>query len=576
MIPKLFASTATTWTSEGLGRISETIKCQIYQKLNGEYTGTISYPYGEDVGSQIETGSIIVATPEYGKPAEPFLVKDIIKTIDGTATAKLQHNSYRLSHIPVMPFTASTAASALAGLVSQSAETNPFSVNTDKSVSADFSLTVPTSFRGCLGGSSGSILDVYGGEFEFNGWTVNLWTRRGTDRGVEVRYGKNLIDLKQEQSIANTITGICPYWSKEVDGATTTVTLTEKVIESAYASNYAYPRTVVKDFSEAFEDQPTEDQLRTYATTYVTNNVTGVPSVNWTVKLVELRGTTQYANVAQLERVNLGDTVRVVFSDLGVDGTARVIATKWNPIDEQYDEITLGNVKASLADKILALKEDTENQIAKATSSLQDAINYATQAITGQKGGYIVFKMNDDNKPEEMYIMDTDDVNTATNVWRYNAAGWGASTSGINGPFTVAATLDGGIVADYITTGTMSADRIVNNGRTLTAIIEIVDDTESRVEDAEGTLATQAKWFTFGSSGFSISEENSTLSTLFTNSDIEFLDNGVVVAYINGQKYYIRTGEIIDKLIFRNGAGGSDSVYMQMNENGDFVMKDGD
>lgn len=573
MIPKLFSSQATSWTSEGLGRISESIKAQVYQKLNGEYTATLTYPYGEGVGTQIEVGSVIVMPPEYGKDPEPFIVKDLTKNMNGTATVKLQHWSYLLSLIPVMPFTATTCLQALQGLVNNSAETNNFIVETDKSVSATYRQTVPASFRSRLGGVAGSILDVYGGEYEFTGWKVKLHTRRGTDRGVEVRYGKNLIDLKQEQSIANTITGIVPYWSKEVDGNTVTVTLPERVISSEYASRYAHPRTVVKDFTDDFEDAPTEDQLRSRAESFVAANVTGVPSVNWTVKLIELRGTTQYANVAQLERVNLGDTLAVFFPELGVTGSARVIAVKWNPLDEQYDEVTLGDVKSSLADKILEIKADTSTQISRVTSSMSDAINNATAAITGQRGGNIVYHMNEEGKPSEMYIMDTDDVNTAVNVWRYNAAGWGASSNGINGPYTLAATLDGGIVADYITSGTMSTDRIVNNGRNLTAIIEIVDDSASRLDGAEDALDTIQKWFTFSSQGFNISEAGSTLSTLFTNSDIQFLDDGVIVAYINSQKFYIRQGEIIDKLLFRHGENGQIAVSASVNANGHFIIK---
>lgn len=575
MIPKLFSSQATSWTSEGLGRISETIKAQVYQKLNGEYTATLNYPYGEGVGTQIEAGSVVVMPPEYGKDPEPFIVKDITKNMNGTASLKLQHWSYLLSLIPVMPFSASTCLQALQGLVDFSAEPHSFTVETDKSVTANYTQTVPASFRSRLGGVAGSILDVYGGEYEFTGWEVKLHTRRGTDRGVEVRYGKNLIDLKQEQSIANTITGIVPYWSKEVDGNVVTVTLPERVIDSEYASRYAHPRTVVKDFTDQFEDQPTEDQLRSVAQSYVAQNVTGVPAVNWTIKLIELRGTDMYADVAQLERVNLGDTLHVFFPDLGVEGSARVVATKWNPIDEQYDEVTLGDVRASLADKIIEMKADTASQIRQATSGISDAIASATSAITGQRGGHIVFKLNDEGHPEEMYIMDTDDVNTAVNVWRYNAAGWGASQNGINGPYTVAGTWDG-LTADYITTGTMSTDRIVNNGRSLTTIIEIVDSNANRLDGAEENLGTMQKWFTFSSNGFQISETGSALSTLFTNSDIQFLDSGVVVAYINGQKFYIRQGEIIDKLIFRHGEDGTTTAYWTMNSNGHIVLKKGE
>lgn len=115
----------------------------------------------------------------------------------------------------------------------------------------------------------------------------------------------------------------------------------------------------------------------------------------------------------------------------------------------------------------------------------QKAVNNATKLITGQKGGYVVLHLDASTKqPYEILIMDTDDIDTATKVWRWNAAGWGYSENGYNGPYNLAATMDGAIIADFIKAGTMEADRI--KGGTLTlgglmngnGVLEVKDDSE--------------------------------------------------------------------------------------------------
>lgn len=495
MIPRLFPASATSWDTEGTGRLTGALRCSVKEKLNGEYTLNMEYAVDGDLRTSIVAGSQIVAVPSYGRDPEPFDVKSIgVVASSGKVTVKAQHMSYRLNKYTVMPFNAASASLALSGLISNAAQTCPFTTYTDKSTAASYKQIVPASIRSRLGGVSGSILDVYGGEYEFTKFRVNLWNRRGSDRGVEIRYGKNLIDANQEKSIANTITGICPYWSKEVEGEIQTVTLTEKVLLASTAGNYPYPLTKSVDLTNEFEDKPTEAQLRTRAQRYLADNVTGIPDVNIKVSFETLYDTEEYASIASLERVELGDTVHVYFEDLGINATARVIETDWDVLRERYNSVTLGTAKSTITDKIVStsqwlseLSNQVQTDLAGQYSELQAAINTATAAITGQLGGHLRFGLGADGKPNEMYIMDTDDVGTASKVWRYNLSGWGVSTTGINGHYTMAATLESGFIADFITAGTINAN--------LVHIINlIVDHLQSYSSNNEVMLDSQSSY----------------------------------------------------------------------------------
>ncbi|MGX7745909.1 hypothetical protein, partial [Rhodopseudomonas parapalustris] len=148
----------------------------------------------------------------------------------------------------------------------------------------------------------------------------------------------------------------------------------------------------------------------------------------------------------------------------GLDLKARVIKTTkvYNAAKQewQYKEIELGQFKPNMLSQDKADKQAIKNSIDTQKSDLMKAIDNATNLITGNKGGYVVFRNNADGKPYEILIMDTPDIGTAQKVWRWNQSGLGYSSTGINGPYGLAMTIDGAIVADYITTGILNGNLI--------------------------------------------------------------------------------------------------------------------
>lgn len=455
MIPILYEGTETNFTSNGLGRLADAITCKVVEERNATYELTMTYPVSGIHYDDLQENRIILAQPFDGGTTQPFQIYKITKPLNGIVTVNAEHISYRLNSIVVMPFEASTAIAALAGIEAYSSTTNPFNFTTDKDVTANFSNSVPTAARALLNGQSGSVLDVYGkGDYEFNRFDVNLWVNRGADNGVTIRYGKNLTDLKSIVDMTNVYTGICPYWS---DGENTVVTLPEKVVLSDYTDQFPYKIIKSVDFSGDFEEQPTEAELRAKAESYVENNEGWNVKNNITVSFVALWNTEEYKDIAPLERVKMCDTVHIQYSKLGVDISTKVIKTDYDVLQERYNSITLGETTYTLNSYF-------EDEIGKSeeeqTSHMQKAIARATKLIQGGLGGHVVFNTNSDGEPQEILIMDTDDIDTAVNVIRMNLNGIGFSTSGYNGPFETAWTIDGHFVADYIDTGTLNADLI--------------------------------------------------------------------------------------------------------------------
>lgn len=461
----LYEAGETNFTSNGLGRLSDATECTVTEERNGSYELNMKYPLEGIHFEDLELSRLIYAKPADGKDPQPFRIYYISKPMGGICEIKAEHISYQLSHIPVEPFEASTVSAALLGFTQHAAETCPFTFWTDKSTTATFKVTIPSSIRSLLGGTQGSILDAYGGEYEFDGYTVKLHNARGQNKGVSLRYGKNITDISQEENIQNTYTGVMPFWKGTVNDVETTIMLTEKVLHSSRAANFPYQRTIPLDLSSEFQEAPTEAQLRARAQAYMIANDIGIPSVSIKVSFLALWQTEEYKDIANLERVNLCDTVNVYFPKLDITATSKVVKTEYDVLNERYNSIELGDARSTLASSI---KQDIASETVTATANLprksemQQAINKATQLITGGLGGHVVFTLNADGEPQEILIMDTDDVQTAVNVIRMNQNGIGFSTSGYNGPFNTAWTINGAFNADFITTGSLMASLITS------------------------------------------------------------------------------------------------------------------
>lgn len=488
MKPILYESTEKQFNHNGIGTLADAISCTVIEERNGSYELEMEYPLGGINYDEIRNNRIILAMPSDGQKAQPFRIFKITRPIGGVVKIYAVHLSYDLSGIPVAPFTANDCSSALNGLKSNSMIANPFEVWTDISGSGKYKQNSPASFRSRLAGTDGSILDSFGkgAELEFDRLTVKVHQNRGRDNGVTIRYGKNLTDLKQQESIENVRTGVIAYWYKEENN-------TQDVIvgEIQYLENHAdYPKENIHvlDCSADFEKKPDKQQLNTRAKQYIKANNIGVPKVSIDVSFIQLWQTEEYKNIVSLERVSLCDTVHVVFDKLGVNAVAKVIKTEFDVLNERYIKITLGEARSSFGE---AIREATKSTIQPLVKSMVNiAVSNATANISGFSG--YVTKVTDANGNwSELVISDNADYTQARNVWRWSQGGLGFSSNGYAGPYTTAITADGHINGAMITAGTINANTVNVGNKVLTETLTELADRHTAADGRMRELASR-------------------------------------------------------------------------------------
>lgn len=449
--PILYPSTETAFDTNGIGILSDALKCNVTEECNGMFEMEMKYPITGLHYADILLRNQIMAKPNPTDQPQPFRAYRITKPLNGMVTVYARHISYDLSGIPAQPFTAPSAALAMQALKDNAVTPCPFEFWTDKDTTATMTNSTPQSIRSLLGGVRGSVLDVYGGEYAFDRYNVRLYAQRGMNRGVSIRYGKNLTSLQQDENCAAVYTGVYPYWtSSEGD----LVQLPEKIIDAP--GTYDFVRILTLDLSSEWQEQPTEEQLRTRAQRYITENNIGVPKVSLSINFVQLEQYEEYKHLALQERVSLCDTVNVEFPRLGVSATARVYKTVYDVLRDRWESVELGDARTTLADTIATQGQEIKDL--PKSSAMQAALAAATATILGARGGAVRFlDTNNDGVPDTIYVADNPDPAQAIKVWRWNYEGWGASENGYDGPFEMAATLEDGFIANFITAGVLSS-----------------------------------------------------------------------------------------------------------------------
>ena len=511
MIPILYEKTETTFTSEGLGRLSDCISCVATEERNGIYEVEFQYPVNGALFDEIQIGRIVACTHDEQGDIQPFDIYAKSEPINGVVTFRAHHISYRLNEITVKPFTAGSCVEALSKIDSQSVTTNPFTFWTNKSVTATFMSETPRNARAMLGGGDNSILDVYGtGEYEFDKFDVKFYLHRGQDTNVSIRYGKNLVDFNNDEDASDVYTAIVPYWlgSETVgeESVTVLVTLPEWFLTSGHTVPSGREVIVPMDLSGEFSEKPSVSDLRTRAQSRLASSDGWLPNQTVTINFVQLWQTEEYKDYAPLQRLKLCDTCGVFVPMYNMSLRAKVIKVVYNVLLDRYDSMDLGDkpttytavIEKQFDSKVAGIEKEfqavkidvqtveqnaaadatqkanaaetaakgyTDTEIASAKSTIESeyeqAIEDATELIRGGTGGYIVTTVNANGQPIELLITDNLNLNQAVNIWRWNLGGLAHSSNGYNGPFTdVAITQDGKINASMITTGILTANLI--------------------------------------------------------------------------------------------------------------------
>ena len=448
MIPILYqtATEGTVPSDYGIGALTDCLACSVTEERNGSYELEMSYASSGIHADEIQVNRIIKAKPNFTDNPQLFRIYKVGKNMNGRFEVKAQHISYDLSGKIITSGSASSCAGACAVLENNAGN---FTISTTKTVVADFSITEPSSVRSWFGGKAGSLLDVYGtGEWEYDNYSATLKLNRGEDRGVTIRYGKNLTELSQEIDIQNLATAVQGYYK---DSETGTVTLGTK---TSTGLTLDYTKDIVVDFSSEVDTEsatPIATQLDTLTNAYISRNQLGTAFKSITLNFAQ--------NNILADRVDLCDTVHIYFEALGINTALKCIKVVWDTLAERYTSCTFGDSKVNITDTIVSVQKEIKDK--PSLSVVENAAKYASDKITGNLGGYVIngYDSNGDGYPDENLVMNTDDISTATNVIRSNLGGIGFSTNGYAGPYQTAIGFSG-IVADAITTGVLNANLI--------------------------------------------------------------------------------------------------------------------
>lgn len=466
MIPILYKSDTTNFATYGIGTLTDTISCEVTEERNGVYECVLKYPVTGVHFGEIKKERLIKAKPNDTSKPQAFRIYRITTPLNGIVTIYAQHISYDLIGIPVpMCSTAPMMPQLLADQLFASALVpHNFTFKTEYKLPQRCEIAKPKNLRAVLGGSGGSFLDIWGGEFEWDNFDIIQHKERGANNGVVIEYGKNLTKLEQDSDISEIYTDLLPFAvSTDEEGVETVVTLYEQTLPIT-KTTLTQKKILIKDFTDSFEmgESIHHNELRLKAKDYIANNPLGIETPALTISFAALWKQPEYPAI--LERVSLCDTVTVKRTDYGISVQQKVIKTVYDSLLEKYISITLGAAKSNFINEVSNTKaamQTVTQTVDRMPTLVNAAINNATKLITGQKGGYVILNGDSDTSmPYELLVLDQPNIADAVNVWRWNVGGLGFSSNGYNGPYETAITADGQIVADFITTGTLLADII--------------------------------------------------------------------------------------------------------------------
>lgn len=454
MIPILYERGTTDFDNNGLGALTEATKCVVTEERNGTYEVELQYPTSGAKYNLLNEDCFIKCKPNETSEPQIFHIYKSSLPISGVVTYYGEHIRYQLNGIPIPKCSVGGNVSGIMQSLKTKALLNcPFEFWSDVSSGGSYSVSTPSNLGSLLAGTDGSILDRFGGEYEFDNYTVKLHSQRGQDAGVTVRYGKNLSAFTSTVDLTNNYTHVLSYATQNNE------TVTGDIIKLDNADLYSYYKCYMLDLSSEYGNNIsiTKDNLATKAKAYIKTAKLDEVKASYKISFVQLWQTEEYKDVAALQRCVLCDTVTVEHSIHNISTKVKVVKTVYDTLSERYTSMELGSVSTNFARTV---SENIATSAKQTSSALELAVETATKKITGNIGGYVVFKLNANGNPEELLIMDTNDISTATKVWRWNKEGLGHSSTGYNGKYGLAMTSDGEIVADFIKTGSLNASLI--------------------------------------------------------------------------------------------------------------------
>lgn len=520
-------------THNKIGYVNEAASATVTEARNGKYEATLTYPITGRFYNKLACESVVYLKPNEISQTQPFRVYKVGLPLSGLVTYNLEHLSYELSDNPVARDVEyeGTPTGAIDALLRNAEFSSQYVAWSDIETPNRTTLKAPLSVRSGLGGIEGSVLDTWGGEYEFDRYQIKLHKHRGHDNGVQIRYRKNLTGFTLTTSYASAYSHVLPYARYTPEDSDTEITVVAPLVD--LGKNYTFSRTMLLDLTENIQEghEVDPDYVSSLAAAYISaNSSLGEPDVSLAISFVPLWQTAEYKDVSVLERCSLCDTVTVIKEDSGTYVDLKIVSATYDVLRERYTTMQLGSTPASIASSVSSAQKSIDSATQKLEtignkfmSGITAAIDNATSQLVGNGGGYVVLRPAD--SPQEILIMDTPDIATAVRVWRFNSSGLGYSRNGYNGPFELAATMDGAIVADFIRTGTLDVNLI------RVGLAEYIRMHDNIIE---------------------LGKQESKLQARITNEAISFLQSGIAVAYFASNKMVNTDVVVKNTLTFTN------------------------
>lgn len=413
MRPILFNKNEQSFDTYGLGELNVT-KGTVTRERNGNYTLYAEIPVNDPAVASLEKEMKLKADAGLRTKNQTFEISRIVKDSSNIVKIYGQHISHKLEYMVLRNATAfnGSAFSALSIWRGALIGDLRFDVWSDIQTTNKgmFDISKMENARLALGGVEGSILDIYGGEYEFDNMTVRLHKQLGRTAPTVLEYGRNILSAESDETIESAYTSVLPYATYTPDkpeGDTSdsqpdpvTVTLPENYVDSKYKALYAHRRIKVVDFSSEFKsdskskDIPTPDKLRKIAIDYMERNAIGKPKINIKIEYADLAKTLDCADNGWIEELELCDIVPIYYPQIGLtDETAKVTTVTYDFVNERNESVEFGdigtNVRATMQSRLAGRVDD----IAKAQQDFENSLPDYLLNAQGNKVWY--------NKPDD-------------------------------------------------------------------------------------------------------------------------------------------------------------------------------
>lgn len=467
---KIFDKTATDFSTRGLGVLKNAICCKPFEYKNGSYECYLEYPVMDRKADLIDYERIIYCNTPRGY--QPFRIYQITKNDnDMILEVYAMHIFYDLRDnlIEDTNIVGASAVNAISQLLSKTQYTHPFITGGELTTTANSRLVRKNPAEAILGDDDNSIINRFGGEVERDNFSVKIHSQYGENRGIVVKYAKDITGLEVKCDLSTVRTRIMP---EGYNG----FFLPEKYVDSPLINNYVHPKIAEYDFSDVkvkgYYDGTDEDvtiidntgdgykKLRELSKKLFDEQHIDIPETTVSMSLMDLKKTSEYKDLAVLVTIYPFDTITIRHKPLGIDIKVQMSYWQYDSLEDEYITMEFGNSKSNIASTTNAINSIADTLNKEQVNLLTQAKEKATSLIDSGLGGYVV------KTRDELLIMDTADKTTATKVWRFNKNGLGYSSTGYNGTYELAMTADGEIVADKMTTGILTAIIIQNVSKT--------------------------------------------------------------------------------------------------------------